>query len=60
MLRAGLIGCGSISKAHTGGYKQIAEEKGGVVLEAVCDIRPEPLECFDDSVRKYTSVEEML
>ena len=60
MLRAGLIGCGSISKAHTGGYAQIAEEKGGVVLEAVCDIRPEQLECFDDSVRKYTSVEEML
>ena len=60
MLRAGLIGCGNISKAHTGGYAQIAEEKGGVVLEAVCDIRPEQLECFDDSVRKYTSVEEML
>ena len=60
MLRAGLIGCGMISKAHTDGYAQIAKEQGGVVLEAVCDIRPEQLACFDDSVRKYTSVEEML
>ena len=60
MLRAGLIGCGSISKAHTGAYAQIAREKNNVVLEAVCDIRPEQLECFGDDVRKYTSVEEML
>ena len=60
MLRAGLIGCGSISKAHTGAYAQIAGEKNNVVLEAVCDIRPEQLECFGDDVRKYTSVEEML
>lgn len=60
MLRAGLIGCGSISKAHTGAYEQIAKEKNNVVLEAVCDIRPEQLECFGDDVRKYTSVAEML
>lgn len=60
MLRAGLIGCGNISKAHTGAYEQIAKEKNNVVLEAVCDIRPEQLECFGDDVRKYTSVAEML
>lgn len=60
MLRAGLIGCGQISKSHTGAYEQIAREKNNVVLEAVCDIRPEQLECFGDNVRKYTSVEEML
>lgn len=60
MLRAGLIGCGSIAKSHTDAYEQITKELGTVVLEAVCDIRPEQLERFDDSVRKYTSVEEML
>ena len=60
MLKVGLIGCGNISQAHTDAYAQIAKEQGDVVLEAVCDIRPEQLERFDESIRKYTSVEEML
>ena len=60
MLRTGIIGCGNISKAHVDAYTQIAAEGGNVVLEAVCDIRPEQLECFGPEIRKYTSVEEML
>lgn len=57
MLHVGLIGCGSISQAHTGAYAQMQDS---VVLEAVCDIRPEQLERFGDEVRKYTNVAEML
>ena len=57
MLRVGLIGCGSISRAHTGAYAQM---KDSVTLAAVCDIRPEQLDVFGDNVRKYTDVAQML
>lgn len=60
MLRAGLIGTGMIAKAHIDGYEQIAKEYENVALEAVCDICPDKLEHFGGSVRKYTSVEDML
>lgn len=60
MIRAGLIGCGMISNAHRAGYRNIAKDGGNVVLEAICDIRPEMLENACDNARTYTSVDEML
>ena len=61
MLRAGLIGVGSISKVHRDGYVRCKKEGGPVELVACCDIRPECLEAEDFAgCRKYTSVDEML
>lgn len=60
MLKAGLIGVGSISKVHRDGYAKCRAE-GIVELVACCDIRPECLEAEDlAGCRKYTSVDEML
>ncbi len=60
MIKVGMIGCGGITRAHRAAYRKIAESKGNVVLEAICDIRPEVLEEAYDNARTYTSVDEML
>lgn len=63
MLKIGLIGNGSIARAHLSAYKRLYES-GIAEVVAFCDIRPERLEkqylnCFDRA-RTYTSIDEML
>ena len=60
MLRAGLIGCSFIAEAHRVAYEKLEKESGPVKLEAICDIRPEQMERFSSSIRRYTDVYEML
>lgn len=59
MLRAGLVGCNFIAEAHREAYEKIAKESGLVALEAICDIRPEQMEPFSSSIRRYTDVKEL-
>ena len=58
MLKAGIIGFGTIAQAHQNGYDHIKREGGGVQVEAYCDIRPERLEGLD--ARTYTDIDEFL
>jgi len=59
MLKAGVIGCGSISHSHFKAYEQIGNETKNVRVEAVCDIRPERME-NRGNVRKYTDIDAFL
>ncbi|MBE5867220.1 MAG: Gfo/Idh/MocA family oxidoreductase [Lachnospiraceae bacterium] len=59
MLKVGVVGMGSIFRAHLNAYKQM-EEEGPAVIEACCDIRPEQMEVLKEKgVRAYTDVDEM-
>lgn len=58
MLKAGLIGVGTIAKAHLSAYEQIKNEGEAVKLEAFCDIRPEQMEGLEG--RKYTDIDTFL
>ena len=55
MLKVGLVGVGNISGAHIPSWKKLE----GVSLVALCDIRPERMDKYED-VRKYTDFDEML
>lgn len=59
MLKAGIIGNGGIAAAHNRAYGRIREEKGPVVVEAYCDIRPERLTDLGEA-RTYTDIDTML
>lgn len=55
MLKVGLIGVGGISGAHIPAWKNIK----GAELVALCDVRPEQMDRYED-INKYTSFDEML
>ena len=55
MLKVGLVGVGGISGAHIPAWEEMAEAE----LVALCDIRPERMEKFEDKHR-YTDFDEML
>ncbi len=55
MLKVGVIGCGGISGAHVPAWKKSDRAE----LVAVCDIRPEKAERYDDC-RHYTDFDKML
>ena len=57
-LRAGIVGCGGISRSHAEGYANLA----GVDLVAMCDIQPEALNRRADEYNvsgRYTDYEAM-
>ena len=55
MLKVALVGVGGISGAHIPAWKNLE----GVELVALCDIRPEQMDRYED-IRKYTDFDEML
>lgn len=55
MLKVGLVGVGGISGAHIPAWEEMADAE----LVALCDIRPERMEKFEDK-RCYTDFDEML
>lgn len=55
MLKIGLIGVGGISGEHIPAWKAIESAE----LTAICDIRPERMECYPD-IHRYTDFDEML
>ncbi len=57
MLKAGLLGLGTIGKAHfERGYMAMSKESGPIKLEACFDVTKENLE-IADGVRKYTDLD---
>ncbi|MYJ77441.1 MAG: Gfo/Idh/MocA family oxidoreductase, partial [Caldilineaceae bacterium SB0670_bin_27] len=57
-LRAGIVGCGGISRAHATAYANLE----GVTLSALCDISPDALNLRADEhdvSARYTDYEEM-
>ena len=55
MLKVGLVGVGGISGAHIPAWEEMADAE----LVALCDIRSERMEKFEDK-RRYTDFDEML
>ena len=55
MLKVGLVGVGGISGAHIPAWEEMADAE----LVALCDIRPEQMEKYEN-VNKYTDFDEML
>ena len=55
MLKVGLVGVGGISGAHIPAWDEMADAE----LVALCDIRPERMEKFEDK-HCYTDFDEML
>ena len=55
MLKVGLVGVGGISGAHIPAWEAMEDAE----LVALCDIRPEQMECYPKQ-RHYTNVDEML
>lgn len=55
MLKVGLVGVGGISGAHIPAWEEMADAE----LVALCDIRPERMEKFEDK-HCYTDFDEML
>jgi len=55
MLKVGVVGVGGISGAHIPAWKNMSD----VELVALCDIRPERMDKYDN-VNKYTDFDEML
>lgn len=55
MLKVGVVGIGGISGTHI----PVWLKREDVKLTAICDIRPEQMEKYDD-VRKYSDYQEML
>ncbi len=58
MVRVALVGCGTMGRVHTNGYKNIDNAK----LVAVCDINREKAQLLSDinGSKVYTSFDEML
>lgn len=56
MVNVGMIGCGRISKKHV---KSI-DDNSGVNLYAVCDIKPERMDQYDQPKVKYQDYEKLL
>ena len=57
MIKAGLLGLGTIGKVHLDAYKKLKEENGNTILEACFDITDTNLEGVE-GVRKYTNLDE--
>ena len=55
MLKVGLVGVGGISHSHIDAWEKMEDAQ----LIAMCDIRPERMEKFEDK-RRYTDFDEML
>ena len=63
MLKAGLIGCGSMGGGHLGNYYRFNRENDLLRLVCVCDIREERLNIVNQSegeIRLYQDIDEML
>ena len=58
-MRAAIIGNGGIAVSHRNAYKTLKEEGSDIVLQAICDIRPEKLE-DNDGANVYTDIDAML
>jgi UDP-N-acetyl-2-amino-2-deoxyglucuronate dehydrogenase len=56
MIKFAIVGMGHIAKKHI----EAIEKAEGAVLAAVCDINPERLQGFEESVKTYTDLETML
>ncbi len=59
MLKAGLLGLGTIGRTHKGNYDRIAEENGPVKVEAYFDMSEEAFSETGDA-RTYTDIDELL
>ena len=63
MLKAGLIGCGSMGGGHLGNYYRFNREGDLLRLTCVCDIRRERLDTVSQEtgeIRLYEDLDEML
>ncbi len=58
-MKSVLVGNGFIGASHRAAYKTLKEENSDIVLQAICDIRPEKLQ-ENDGVKTYTDLDEML
>ena len=59
MIKAGLLGYGTIAKSHLKGYNELKAEGFPLQIAAYCDIRGELLKDIKDA-NTYTSIDEML